>query len=277
MLIRLVMAWIAIVLVSAISRPAIAEPYEFRGFRLGMPLDDFRKQRFPEAPGARMLCGNDSGSVNLRPLGALAVTDDEAIHGIQACGAFTAGNILTSGSGSLPPEWSAVATRFGSAPAIPTFWFTSGTAADPQPRLFKITLRANADYWSEFRTGFVARYGKPSTIDHTIYSNFRGAKLDNEKLQWSNADSEITLTKRLDGAQRLVAVFVHRQLLAQTQKTPSATSNPVDRTPTAPNCPEGAEATPSQSCKPRKSSIRTHLFSKIASSTWRWHSSGRDL
>ena len=212
----------ALVAVGGTGSPAAAEPFSFRGITLGASLPEVRRMRFPEAPGARILCSHDPEARGIRPTRDFIAADSADVEaGITVCLAFTFGKALGHSSAQLPPEWWPARLKVGSIEVSPAFWFAPEAKAEDETRwrLYRIVMRSNNAFWDETRAAFVRRYGQPATVERGSTASWRWSLLDNETATWANAESTIRLFKRFETPNRMTILYEHTAL---TPAVPSA-------------------------------------------------------
>lgn len=189
--------------------PAAAEPYDFRGLTLGASLADVRRLRYPEAPGARIVCLHDAEARNLRPTVDTVGGETETKAGAKSCGVFNFSKALPT----MQAEWVPVSLKLNSIDARTTFWIVPenpGGNIESDGRLYRIALRSNTSFWTETRAAFVKRYGKPTSVEQGAFGG--RTTLDNETVTWLNQDSMIRLVKRATTASRMMIVYQHNAL-----------------------------------------------------------------
>jgi hypothetical protein len=220
-------AVVASVLATGSSTGATADPFSFRGLTLGTQLTELRRLRFPEAPSARVVCTQDPEAAELRPSADFNAQPDEVKMGVMVCGIFNFARMFANSPSSLPPEWIPAKVQAAGVEVSPAFWYVPADTANPAstepPRLFRISMRSNSAYWNETKQAFIRRYGTPESAEKIPFTGYRGARLDNERIVWSNRESTITLTKRSQLPNQLLIVFEHDTLTPSGSKLGSAT------------------------------------------------------
>lgn len=208
---------VAALAVAMSPRPVLAaDPFDFRGIPLGTTIEDLRRVRFPEAPGARIICAHDPIALDVRPNPDFGVTDQEAKAGVRVCAAFSFGKVLGNASSVLPAEWFVSPLRIGDMDVRPMFWFVTRPedAADPEgkSRLYKISMRSNAALFDDMVAAFTRRYGKPASSERGAFTGGRGNRLDNATVTWSRNGTTIRLVRRHHVAQRMLIEYEQAEL-----------------------------------------------------------------
>jgi len=202
---------------------ASAEPYSLRGISLGTSLADLRRIRFPEAPGARILCSHDAEAADIRPTTEYVAPEAEASAGVVVCSAYTFGKVLGAASRVLPAEWIAARLDVGTIEATPFFWFVPQDPTgdvEETGRLYRIAIRSNAAYWAATRGAFIRRYGPATSVGAVTIRQEGKRDLPGDTLTWANAQSTIRLVQRDEVATRLTITFEHSGLKPVARESP---------------------------------------------------------
>lgn len=211
-LLLLVASAVTIPLATAQSNGGLAKgasTFDFRGFRLGMLLGEFRKTPPPvETPLSADVvpkCDIDE------PLGP---TREQAIWraiGVARC------------------EWSEPSplSKFGSTASIHVARFRTdsyrllfiGKPGDPEPRLFEMRFDVRSDAYLELAEALEGRFGKPSKVERTQVQNRLGAVFTNEIRRWTDRHGGVVeLLRYTDSLDTTELRFTQSDYLAYFRK-----------------------------------------------------------
>lgn len=204
-----------------------AQPYDLRGFRLGMTLDEFKAMRHPDAneiPGIELHCTGDNlpnkGTVNLRVYGI------DAALGIIRCNHFRPNVIKELAKMGHLDEVNLNVSGIG---VYQIFEFIPNPE-NGIPLLFRITIKSNMDYWSQFFSAYTEKYGKPTSLTTEKVQNGVGATFDKITAVWANKESSILLEQRATQINLIRIVYQESALSAYVKKkTEAIEGKPSDK------------------------------------------------
>lgn len=191
-----------------IAGGAQAEPYDLRGFKLGMTLDEFRAAPYPDEAkyeGLHVLCSGDAGADRASGGWELNVYRPEKKVGVIRCNHFR-----TDRSISVPRVMEANMNVAGVG-VYQTFEFAPAPG-DGALRLFRISIRSNMQYWDQFWSGYTEKFGKPSNIKTEKVQNKMGAAFDKMTATWANKESSITLEQRTSKVDHMGITYLHHDI-----------------------------------------------------------------
>lgn len=178
-----------------VSAEQVSDSVGFRGYSLGMSIDDFRRARFP----------------------------DERVAGPQP---YCTGDVALDGDRKGPNKWALhIGGVLGEVGAIrcqyferrksygATFWDESpidvggvggwpvkfiftpkGIDGTTTSQLYQISITFGANYFDRIIAVFANKYGQPQKIMTDTVSNKIGNKFDNKTVVWVSGDSDIEIT-----------------------------------------------------------------------------------
>lgn len=190
------MRWIIFIIVLLALNPihASAEPFDLRGFRLGMTLAEFRSTPYPDPgkyKGLHVKCSNDQGSRKSKASLAITTYGVEAKVGLVRCNHYRAHDILK-------PPWVEEATMdVAGVQVFLTFDFYHDPKAPSVLRLFRINIKSNMQYWGQLWPAYKAKFGQPTDIVKSVVQNSYGAPFDKVVAIWVRDGSSIMLESRV--------------------------------------------------------------------------------
>lgn len=190
-----------------------AGAFDLHGAKLGMTLDEFRRLKLSEVPGARIVCLGDPEAKDLRPTEERTPTQDEQKRGAISCGFYRYGKVLGDKSTSaLPAEWVSAPVRVADIPAAPVFWFVPPEGAKAPLTLYRISLRTSSLNWDKYWADFTRRLGHP-TFERTerFSTGPHGGHLDNITGIWDEGASSLTLTRYDKRASQMTLQILDKQ------------------------------------------------------------------
>lgn len=192
---------------------AQAEPYDLRGFKLGMSLDEFRAMPYPD-PGkyrsTSIRCSSDPGA-GQNGGSSLQLYGTEAKIGITRCNYFRPSIIESLAQKGWVDEANLDVANVGVYQSFDFF----PDSADGVPRLYRILIRSNMDYWDQFYGAYMEKFGKPSRVTNSKVQNQAGGTFNKVTATWDNKDSSITLEQRTGKVNLMGITYLHHALGAQ--------------------------------------------------------------
>jgi hypothetical protein len=210
------------------------QPYDIKGDRLGMSLDEFKQKHYSVENGGGKnyadivapLCTDhvDGGDQQFHDLfnrlaklkgttpmpdfnAALFVPDGQASIGVIAC--YPGKNFtMDIALGRTPPTIANVPLK------TYAFHFYQG-------KLFKIIAVFSVEGYDAMKTAFTEKFGAPEVTPHEL-QNAYGAKFDGEESNWTNGVSAIEMKRRVTdlstGAMIMMMPDVQKQVEAALPK-----------------------------------------------------------
>lgn len=207
------MSWLAALTATLVAAaPAHAEPYDLRGFRLGMSLEEFRASPFPDPDmyeGLHVLCTGDEGAKDRLEL---KVFDAVAQAGIIRCNHFK----TYRGSGTYTRVEEATLNVAG-VQVFQIYEFVPDPKSG-QHRLFRIAIRSNTQFWDQFWQAYTSKFGKPTRLDKGKVQNKLGGTFEKVTAMWANKESSITLEQRTTAVDLMAITYLHNALGANVVK-----------------------------------------------------------
>lgn len=206
---------------AAASAPP-AEPYDFRGAKLGMSLADFKQLPYPDGDRAQVAFGNDWAKIvqvhcsDESKLGyGLAVYGNgalEANHGLRC--QWKHGEYTTPIKG-LPHGftqradgvWMVVGSVTSKDVSYDFTPDSTGTL-----RLFQIQLTAKNDGFEQLALDLKTKFGPPSKVESDDLQNGIGNHFASAHLTWDNGLSTIELKQRYDDVETLQLTYAQTRL-----------------------------------------------------------------
>ena len=169
---------------------ALAEPFDLRGFRLGMTLAEFRSTPYPDPgkyKGVHVKCSDDRESkrskvpLTLKPYGI------EAKVGLVRCNHYHDHKTL-----ELP--WVEEATlNVAGVQVYMTFDFYRDPKAPSILRLFRINIKSNMQHWGRLWSAYNTKFGQPTDIVKSVVQNSYGTSFNKIVAFWVRDGSSIML------------------------------------------------------------------------------------
>ena len=185
--------------------------FDLRGIQLGISLAEFKALPYPDQKPnvpARAFCTGDP--VPERSYIRMDVYDTDKAIGIIKCNHFDFKKSYAEST--IPPAWREATLRVATIETYMTYEFIPDATPQRTPRLFRISVRSNVRYWDTFWRGFTAKYGPPEKkIDGTV-QNRMGAVFDDVTVTWRNAESSITMFKRVGRIDATSIIYEHTAL-----------------------------------------------------------------
>lgn len=182
---------------------AHAEPYDLRGFKLGMSVEQFRATPFPGKQVTKPFCTGDNLS-DVRGVSGLDLASSDSKLGIKRCAFYEVDESMKT---VFPNE-----SRFkmahwdvGGASAEVSFYFASMGGGDAT--LYNIIVVANGSYWPRLWSAYNEKFGKPSKLINKEVQNKAGAKFNGTNAIWSNPESSIEMTQHFGRIDRMGIVY----------------------------------------------------------------------
>ncbi|MGE5502250.1 MAG: hypothetical protein ACM33T_15180 [Solirubrobacterales bacterium] len=190
---------------------AQAAPYDLRGFRLGMTLDEFRAMPHPDAAkyaSVDVLCTGDPGADKVGGGSELLVYGAIAKVGVVRCNHFRPHMIQSLAQQGSRDELPLDVAGIG---VFQVYEFiphpTDGTL-----RLFRISIRSNMRYWDQFWDAYTGKFGKPSKLKNDKVQNKLGGVFEKVTATWANKESSITLEQRTTAIDHMGITYLHNDL-----------------------------------------------------------------
>jgi hypothetical protein len=171
------------------SAPAAApQPYEFAGLKLGMTLDEFRRQT-PAVPGGQTVCTGERLPVEAELPTVFALPPELAAAGAKRCT-----YVGLQGDGKLRP----LEINIRGVPAETWMLFFAPTRGDA-PRLVQINIWIPTSAYGGIVAAFRSAYGDPANQHATA-------------TVWSNGVSEIVASYDKPEEALAPIYFIHKAL-----------------------------------------------------------------
>ncbi len=218
-------AWIIAALLVAASVPtANAQPYDLRGFKLGMTMDEFLVMQHPDGHSwLRIMCTGNPDAAQATGGAELRVSSTEAKIGVVRCNHFR--NDYGTGTARLTGFNMDVA----GVKVFQRFEFVPDPAS-AELRLFRIVIDSNMDYWDQFWSAYNEKFGKPASLKTEKVQNGAGATFDKVVAVWANKESSILLEQRAAKINLMRIVYEESALAAYVaQKTEAIEGRPSDK------------------------------------------------
>lgn len=205
--------------VSTVVHPA--EPYDFRGARLGMTLSEFKSMPYPDPkpsesadlPIPAPVCTGDpylgSLEILLQPRGT------QASLGMVTCIWATRKSSATTSRVDYIPAAINVA---GAQVSLVRYAFVK-LNNEGELRLYRIGMSgfASARFERIFE-GLRERFGPPSSVDQSMVQNRMGAQFPNTTATWRNDQSVILVVQRATAIDEMSLSYRHQVLSAYVER-----------------------------------------------------------
>jgi hypothetical protein len=171
-------------IVFLLTGSATGEPFDLRGFRLGITLQEFKDTPFPD-PGyanVQVICADKNSDSYLVDLPRI-----DAQAGVIRCIHY--GKWQAVGGMDIHAQLDLAGT---SVPISFDFWTRGAT----EPQLFRIFSDFTNERWDSLLTAYTARYKKPASIQQSAVQNAYGAKFVSTTVRWNQDGSSIYLVSR---------------------------------------------------------------------------------
>jgi len=195
---------IAAACISCASPAKAAEPFDFRGIKLGITIDELRTTPHPDGElqaSAVVVCSYDQPSHY-----AVAVTEEEAAIGVRTCAYFLPGQGVLS---LLEPAPIKVGGR------ETTKKITFSFIEDPQDhssRLFRIMVPVGIDAEGDVEDALIGRFGPPVSAEENTAHTLMGAAIPRKTLSWTNQESSILLQAPFARVDDMMVLYLDSRL-----------------------------------------------------------------
>lgn len=180
------------------AQPAPA-PYDFRGARLGMSVDEFRALSYPDESAylrARVVCSGDpeiTSENSIRIFGDLLLAPHERSLGIVKCSYFQSSTHTYPGTNRSFTTWLRAGVIAGSYAGNFTYSFAP-PAGGGSPALYEIlSTDIRIGGLSRLIEGLRERFGPPISDTSDTMQVRSGAVFPRRALSWENGRDAITL------------------------------------------------------------------------------------
>lgn len=182
------------------------EPFAFRGYKLGITIDEFRRAPHPDKAQSwmaktspKVLCTGESiPKGRYEPFG-LYLPESRKKAGVVRCTHVDWNTTLQ--------EFNVTIGGYGQS----AFQFFRNSPSEPY-RLFSIVIRLPEKMFKEVADAYLDKLGKPEMDKVSEIQNRFGAKFENRNLIWSNAVSDLYLEQRSGQIDSTVVVFTLKSL-----------------------------------------------------------------
>ena len=195
-----------LVVTIALAAPVKAEPYDLRGFKLGMTLEEFKAFPFPDAEkhsGLHILCTGEPRAQDTSGAFHLDVTGAQAKTGLIRCKHFGPRRLHTM---VVIQE---VTLNVAGVQAFTDFEFLPAGDDSRDLRLFRINVHSNMMNWDQFWAAYMGKFGKPTVVENGVVQNAYGATFSKTVATWNNEESRIVLEQRSSSLKTMKIMYVH--------------------------------------------------------------------
>lgn len=201
-------------------------PFEFRGARLGMSIDELRTIQFPDIDGSRFHPGIESSirlvcesdTPRIEPPGVSPVYL-EARRRFDALGSNLCSWVVPDAVGKK----AYLQVGQGGSERVT---YDLYRAPDGVQRLWKIEIGIPESLAPSLLESLTEKFGAPANMEKTAVQNRMGAKFDSFYSKWSNAASTIELTQRTGRLDEGKLVYTHVAYADDYQKKWDEISGP---------------------------------------------------
>lgn len=208
---------ITLILASAGCFAQGVQPYDIKGDKLGMSLEEFKKHHYSFHAGSPKLHVPDSTGpfCTDRADSEMFLSADEAAAGVVSC--YPAWSVYRPGLANLNRATHAEAETLANVELQGiAFHFYKG-------QLFKIIVIFPAEGYDIMKVAFAEKFGAPVIIPHEL-QNAYGAKFDGEESNWTNGVSSIQMKRRASdlstGGMVMLLPDIQKQVEAAMPKKP---------------------------------------------------------
>jgi len=180
--------------------------YDIRGFKLEMPLEDFRKSANPDWPQAKVVCNGDTDEGKKY---APYVSDEETKRGIRKCVWWQTGSYSGVVGLALGP--------------MGTMQYEFSFVKDPidsVDRLYSYFATIKAFAFGEILELLTEKYGKPAMVAGSV-QNGLGAKFDSREAMWANSLSILNAKERWLSVDQMAIMLTSNRLLKVAEPGPA--------------------------------------------------------
>lgn len=217
---------IAVALLVLGSTEAKAEPFDLRGFKLGMTLEEFRQVRHPDSsvmggrPDVRQdqpICSDDESyrrSTFKRDWELLELSSSQFRAGIRTCNHF----LLQFGSEDkvlLYRQWHLIVANVETEAS---YSFLSSPEDSKTFRLMQITISTDNSNWTPLLRAFREKWGSPTTVEQGTVQNKLATAFPSERATWLNWESSIQLDQRESRVDRMQVLYTHTALYQEFRR-----------------------------------------------------------
>jgi len=204
----------AYLIVAAVSS-AKAEPFDLRGIRLGITIDEFKKAPVPSDHSyaeTRVYCTEEEIP--------LAVSGFVSIQYPRGNLAKVGGRSCDFAVKSEPGDRSFDRVHWNIAGAFtqPVLGFISDPDQPSTYRLAAIEMTFNIGQWDKLFLAHQRKYGEPTDASEGVVQTPMGVKYPKITATWRNRDSSITLEQRYQKVNRMRIVYEHSGLMTVFRK-----------------------------------------------------------
>lgn len=219
-------AAVALLCVLASSNAIAQAPYDFRGAKLGMMLDEFRTLPFPD-PVSHLLGSEWTATVTL------VCTGDKKISGYDPTAVSSADRAVGAidclwmipPDGVGYPRWTPATIRVGDFGSIGVIYSFMPTA-EGSPALRQILVRLSARVFASVVTALTQRFGEPAKTEAAEVQNGFGNKFPSANITWENDASTLYVVERSGEVSQMALLYTHKALDTQYRAALEATKGP---------------------------------------------------
>ena len=197
-------------LVAFMATPLHADPYDLRGIKLGITMEEFRASPVPRSkqyPEKRVYCTGDDiprGVMGFVPLEL--VSGERAKLGVKYCD--FAVRYEANDDTFNRVQWS-IAGVF----VHPILVFIPDPTDNRIYRLAWIEMDFHMDFWDRLWSAYTKKYGKPTKVTESVGQNSFGTKFPKISAVWRNPESSIWLEQRVNTIDRMTIDYLHEDLM----------------------------------------------------------------
>lgn len=195
------------VLATGYAGAAEDEPFSFRGIKLGITIDEFRRIPHPEMPNDKKAHVRCSTDIKKNEYDLFHLDSDLKKAGVHQCGFFS------SRSSSYHDRISVANIQYVAEPSFHFF------AKNNEPhRLFRIIIPVAVPYTNQLLDALRERYGEPQTSTDREVQNAFGASFQSRFRMWQNSVSEISVLERAPKLDGTTLMYLHTSLMKELER-----------------------------------------------------------
>ncbi len=197
-------------LMAAAAANAAADPYDFRGAKLGMTLSEFKAMPFPD-PDSRTL-GSYANEATL------VCTGDQVSHGYDpvavgredaAAGAITCAWMLPPNQAHYRHSWERAYIEVGEYSSLDVDYRFAPLAPGEPPLLRQVAITLSTKAFGKIVEGLRGRFGEPADTVNGEVKNGLGNTFSSSTVQWKNPVSSLTVIERVGKIDQMGMVYTH--------------------------------------------------------------------
>ena len=228
---------IALILTATPALAQTSEPFDFKGVKLGISIDEFRKMPHPDADdkdahyaakGSAVVCTGEkvsiSASYTIEPTEVMLYDRAEQAAGVVKC-------VWVNKSNDRMARGKTAALSLADS-GYAVYDYSFSFIPDPKDgvlRFYRFVGETNRNAFGAVESALAHKFGEPIVTQDDV-QNGLGNRFTRTMAIWRNNTSEIFVTDRSSEVNKMVIIVSHKGLLQVYEKAVSA-NKPLSKNP----------------------------------------------